>query len=69
MIRRRRARPREVPKLKCPACGEYESRVIRAEPTASGESYERERRCEWCRFIYVTEERIKKIPAVLDIAS
>lgn len=64
---RARLRPREVPKLRCPACGEYESRIVRAEPDAAGVSYYRERRCELCGFIYQTEERIKS--RVLDVAS
>lgn len=63
-----RSRPREVPKLKCPACGEFESLVVRGNPDTLGDSYDRERRCVWCGFIYQTEERIKKARP-LDLAS
>jgi transcriptional regulator NrdR family protein len=54
-----RLRSQDVPKLKCPACGEFESRIIRAQPDDVGECYERERRCRWCACIYTTEERVK----------
>lgn len=51
---------RAVPKLRCPSCGEFASRVIRSVPDNSGDVYERERRCEWCGFVYETEERVKR---------
>ena len=47
-----------VPNFKCPACGEFNSRVVRPMPDNAGEVIARMRECLWCRFRFRTEERI-----------
>lgn len=49
------------PKLRCPACGEYGSRVVDSRPSLTGGVYRR-RECLTCFQRYSTEESIHPYP-------
>lgn len=49
---------KESLKLKCPACGEFTSRVINSRPDLFGTYIHRERICYHCGWTYVTHERV-----------
>jgi transcriptional regulator NrdR family protein len=48
------------PKLQCPYCGEYLSKVIDSRAALDGKSVCRRRRCEACRKTYGTAEVIDR---------
>jgi len=52
-------RTEEIPKLACPHCGGFFSRVIDTEPQADG-TVQRVRRCLACQGRYVTQEAITR---------
>ena len=49
--------------MKCPFCGELNSRVIDSRPTDNGEIGRRE--CESCHKRFTTYERIESIPLMV----
>ena len=50
--------------MKCPFCGELNSRVIDSRPTDNGE-IRRRRECESCHKRFTTYERIESIPLMV----
>lgn len=59
--------PRIIPKLRCPYCQEYVSRIIDSRPS-SHDSVIRIRRCITCGHQFSTEERLteQQIPTSRD---
>lgn len=45
-----------APKLRCPSCGQYESRVVRTLEDPAGHCVPRQRECLWCGYRYKTRE-------------
>ncbi len=54
--------PKLGPKLRCPSCGRYTSRVLpRSDIQQDDETYRRVRECIHCRTRYVTTERVERV--------
>jgi transcriptional regulator NrdR family protein len=50
------------PKLRCPRCGRYTSRVMpRSDLQRDDEAYRRVRQCLHCLTRYVTAERVERV--------
>jgi len=49
-----------TPKLECPHCGEWESRVTDARPSTDGIAFCRRRECLACGHRYTTDEKIRE---------
>lgn len=53
--------PHSVPKLCCPSCAGFLSRVLESRPTPQGDAYRRSRKCLDCGTCYTTSERIVRV--------
>jgi transcriptional repressor NrdR len=51
--------------MKCPFCGDLESKVIDSRPTDEGESIRRRRECTACEKRFTTYEKIESIPIMV----
>ena len=48
--------------MKCPYCGDEESKVIDSRPTEDGERIRRRRECLRCRMRFTTYEVVETVP-------
>lgn len=51
--------------MKCPFCGEENTRVIDSRPTDDGSSIRRRRQCDACERRFTTYEKVEAIPLVI----
>ncbi len=51
--------------MKCPFCGEEDTRVIDSRPADEGNSIRRRRQCDQCSKRFTTYERVEAIPLVV----
>lgn len=51
--------------MKCPFCGEENTRVIDSRPTEDGSSIRRRRQCDECKKRFTTYEKVEAIPLVV----
>ena len=51
--------------MKCPFCGNPESKVVDSRPTDEGDSIRRRRECLECRKRFTTYETIERVPIVV----
>lgn len=51
--------------MKCPFCGEEDTRVIDSRPADEGSSIRRRRQCDKCSKRFTTYERVEAIPLVV----
>lgn len=51
--------------MKCPFCGNPESKVVDSRPTDEGDSIRRRRECLVCRKRFTTYETIERVPIVV----
>lgn len=51
--------------MKCPFCGEENTRVIDSRPTDDGASIRRRRQCDQCKKRFTTYEKVEAIPLVV----
>ena len=51
--------------MKCPYCGELESKVIDSRPTEDGEKIRRRRECLACRKRFTTYEIVETVPVIV----
>lgn len=51
--------------MKCPFCGEEDTRVIDSRPADEGSSIRRRRQCDKCRKRFTTYEKVEAIPLVV----
>lgn len=51
--------------MKCPFCGEENTRVIDSRPTDDGSSIRRRRQCDKCMKRFTTYEKVEAIPLVI----
>ena len=51
--------------MKCPYCGEVDSKVIDSRPTEDGEKIRRRRECEECKRRFTTYEKVETIPLIV----
>lgn len=51
--------------MKCPFCGEENTRVIDSRPTEDGSSIRRRRHCDACKKRFTTYEKVEAIPLVI----
>ena len=51
--------------MKCPFCGEENTKVIDSRPTDDNSSIRRRRRCEKCKKRFTTYEKLETIPLVI----
>lgn len=51
--------------MKCPFCGEENTRVIDSRPTEDGASIRRRRQCDQCKKRFTTYEKVEAIPLVI----
>ena len=49
--------------MKCPYCGEVDSKVIDSRPTEDGEKIRRRRECLNCKKRFTTYEIVETVPA------
>ena len=59
------ARKKEVRAMKCPFCGDQESKVVDSRPTEDGTSIRRRRECINCGKRFTTYEKIEEIPIMV----
>jgi len=50
-------KPQPVPKIPCPQCGEWDSKVRDGRPDPRGRGYRRKRVCQACGMQFITIER------------
>ena len=55
--------------MKCPFCGEADSKVIDSRPAEDGSSIRRRRQCNACRKRFTTYEKVETIPLIVIIRS
>ncbi len=55
----------EGKKMKCPFCGEADSKVIDSRPAEDGNSIRRRRQCNACKKRFTTYEKIETIPLIV----
>lgn len=51
--------------MKCPACGQLESKVIDSRPSSDGSSIRRRRECLECQKRFTTYENIETLPLIV----
>ena len=51
--------------MKCPFCGETDSKVIDSRPAEDGSSIRRRRQCNGCKKRYTTYEKVETIPLIV----
>ena len=51
--------------MKCPFCGEYDTRVIDSRPADENMSIRRRRQCDKCQKRFTTYEKVEAIPLVV----
>ena len=51
--------------MKCPYCGDEESKVIDSRPTEDGERIRRRRECLRCRMRFTTYEVVETVPLIV----
>lgn len=55
----------EDKKMKCPFCGETDSKVIDSRPAEDGSSIRRRRQCNGCKKRFTTYEKVETIPLIV----
>ena len=55
----------EEKKMKCPFCGEADSKVIDSRPAEDGGSIRRRRQCNACKKRFTTYEKVETIPLIV----
>ena len=55
----------EVFNMKCPSCGQLESKVIDSRPSSDGSSIRRRRECLECQKRFTTYENIETLPLIV----
>jgi len=55
----------EEPKMKCPFCGEDNTRVIDSRPASENNSIRRRRECDACGRRFTTYEKVETIPLIV----
>ena len=53
--------------MKCPYCGDEESKVIDSRPTEDGERIRRRRECLRCRMRFTTYEVVETVPLIVSL--
>lgn len=51
--------------MKCPFCGEADSKVIDSRPAEDGSSIRRRRQCNTCKKRFTTYEKVETIPLIV----
>ena len=51
--------------MKCPFCGETDSKVIDSRPAEDGSSIRRRRQCNGCKKRFTTYEKVETIPLIV----
>ena len=51
--------------MKCPSCGQLESKVIDSRPSSDGSSIRRRRECLECQKRFTTYENIETLPLIV----
>ena len=51
--------------MKCPFCGEADSKVIDSRPAEDGSSIRRRRQCNACKKRFTTYEKVETIPLIV----
>ena len=51
--------------MKCPFCGETDSKVIDSRPAEDGSSIRRSRQCNGCKKRFTTYEKVETIPLIV----
>ncbi len=51
--------------MKCPFCGNEETKVIDSRPTEEGHTIRRRRECERCKRRFTTYEKVEEIPLIV----
>ena len=51
--------------MKCPFCGETDSKVIDSRPAEDGSSIRRRRQCNGCKKLFTTYEKVETIPLIV----
>ena len=51
--------------MKCPFCGETDSKVIDSRPAEDGSSIHRRRQCNGCKKRFTTYEKVETIPLIV----
>ena len=51
--------------MKCPYCGDEESKVIDSRPTEDGERIRRRRECLRCHMRFTTDEVVETVPLIV----
>lgn len=51
--------------MKCPVCGQSDSRVIDSRPTEEGAALRRRRQCDRCGARFTTHERVQSLPLMV----
>ena len=51
--------------MKCPFCGEADSKVIDSRPAEDGSSIRRRRQCNACQKRFTTYEKVETIPLIV----
>lgn len=51
--------------MRCPFCGETETKVLDSRPAEEGKAIRRRRECENCRERFTTYERVEEIPLLV----
>ncbi|WP_347862873.1 transcriptional regulator NrdR [Salimicrobium sp. PL1-032A] len=51
--------------MKCPNCGDKNTRVLDSRPIEDGHAIRRRRECDKCDFRYTTFERVEEVPLIV----
>ncbi|WP_093194478.1 transcriptional regulator NrdR [Salimicrobium halophilum] len=51
--------------MKCPNCGDRNTRVLDSRPIEDGHAIRRRRECDKCDFRYTTFERVEEVPLIV----
>ncbi|SIS51478.1 transcriptional regulator NrdR [Salimicrobium flavidum] len=51
--------------MKCPNCGDKNTRVLDSRPIEEGDAIRRRRECDKCDFRYTTFERVEEVPLIV----
>ena len=52
--------------MKCPVCGQPDSRVIDSRPSEEGAALRRRRHCDQCGARFTTHERVQQLPLMVE---